>query len=109
MSSNSKPIVLLRLINSQEIIGRLVDTSDGIYTLENILTVFPTQSPTNPAAYALSFDVYSYAAPESTHNIYHHSILSMTPTVPPELEKAYISRTSGIDIVTAQSSLIATK
>lgn len=90
---------LLTLVNGFELIGALLSDEPTYYRLKEPLGIQPQQ--TGHDTYGLVMVPMSAADQEGIHRIYKHSICSESETIPPEIEKAYIKRTSKIQIVSS--------
>jgi hypothetical protein len=91
----STPLALFVLPNGAEIIGTIVEHNVGIsITLEHPLVIRPIQK--KDGGLALDLFPHSLSNPEGKHIFNEQQLLSRSDTVPAQLEKAYLERTSRI-------------
>lgn len=96
-------LVLFSLPNGAEVIAKQVSVAaDGII-VDHPLIIRPIQKA--PGQYALDLFPHSLANPEGEHLFYTSQLLSKSMTVPEQLEKAYLERTSSIILASAMNDL----
>lgn len=88
---------LITLVNGFEVVGKLISDEPTYYILGEPLGIQPQQ--TGPETYGLVFTPMSAADQEGNHKIFKHAICSESEKIPDSIEKAYIKRTSKIQIV----------
>jgi hypothetical protein len=91
----STPLALFALPNGAEVIGAITEHNVGVtITLEHPLVIRPIQK--KDGGIALDLFPHSLSNPEGKHVFNEDQILSRSESVPPQLEKAYLERTSRI-------------
>lgn len=94
-------LALFTIIGSHEIIGKVIDDSSSSpsIVIEHPLVIRPIQK--GPNQWALDLFPHSLANPEGEHTFFKSAIVSRTEGISPDLEKAYIERTSSIILASA--------
>jgi hypothetical protein len=91
-------VKLVRLTNGEEVIFDVGTDTENTVEMKNPQLVQIV--PQGPDTYGIAMLPYSPAVPSGSHILNKKNIMSETET-PADLEKAYIQRTSGIEIVTS--------
>lgn len=103
----SKTLIMFHNTFGQEIIAEDVtpDTAkSGVKLLANLLVV--TVVPQSASTYGLGLIPYSPSNPDGNWYVSVNDIVGVAETIPTEIEKAYLSRTSSIEIATSLSSIL---
>lgn len=85
------------LINGYELIGTVISHEPTYYVMEKILGVQVASH--QDGSYELMFVPFSVVNPNGNHRLYKHAICAASDTIPEDLEKAYIRRTSKFEII----------
>jgi hypothetical protein len=97
-------ITLFKLVSGEEIIATVTDDrTPSTITVEKARAIAVVQ--TGPQQYGLQLFPFLKGAPDEEFDLYIHSIIGQLPA-PADLERSYISQTSGIEIATSLSPLL---
>ena len=98
-------VVAIKLMNAEEIIGRLVAHEGDTYTIKHPVVL--TLVPTGPGQSAVTFTPFSMGIDEDQAFEINLARMLFKPVPAREdAEKQYVKVTSGIELVTNPSSLI---
>lgn len=94
-------VKLVKLVSGEEVIFRDggEDTNAGTIVMKNPITLHVV--PQGQEQYGLQLFPYSPSCPEGDHVLHIAHVVSECAEVPDGLEKAYIQRTTGIEIASA--------
>ncbi len=92
-------LILFTSSTGLEIIGKLQSETDQHFIVERPLGFHPVQMPN--LQYQIQLIPYSLANPDGFHK-FSKPVVSVSMSIPSELEKTYLSTTSGIEIVSAR-------
>jgi hypothetical protein len=91
----STELALFALPNGAEVIGAVTEHNPGFtITLEHPLVIRPIQK--KDGGLALDLFPHSLSNPEGKHIFFINQLLSRSESIPAQLEKAYLERTSRI-------------
>jgi hypothetical protein len=93
---------MFTLSTGLEIITDVTDETPTYVVAKRPLVITPV--PQGNDTYGLAFMPYSPADPEGSSRVYFTNIVSEAVEVPAELIKAYVSRTSNIEIASSLAS-----
>jgi hypothetical protein len=96
-------ITLFKLVSGEEIIATVSDKNDTRYVASKAMAIGVVQ--TGPQQYGLQLYPFLKGSPDGEFELQAHAVMGSMPT-PPDLERSYISQTSGIEIATSLSPLL---
>jgi len=96
MSTNVK---LVRLVTSEEVIFEVIEDAVNVYKAKKPIALHVV--PQGNEQYGLQLFPYSPSNPEGEQLIFKDKIVSESVEVPEGLVKAYVQRTTGIEIASA--------
>lgn len=88
---------LFILINGHEVIGKLVSDEPTYYIVDQPLGIQVV--PQQDGAYGLQLVPFSAVNTDGEIRIYKHAICAESEHIPTDIEKAYVQRTSRIQII----------
>ena len=92
-------IKLVKLVSGEEVIFKMSDFTDSTYI--DVKPILLHVVPQGNEQYVLQLFPYSASNPEGDQVIYRDKIVSESVEVPEGLVKAYVQRTTGIEIASA--------
>lgn len=99
-------VTLFKLVSGEEILATIVEDrppSSNIIHVKKARGIAVVQ--TGPQQYGLQLFPFLKGAPDEEFELYCQSIIGQLPA-PDDLERSYISQTSGIEIATSLSPLL---
>lgn len=96
-------IDVIKLVSGEEIIATVEATGPTSITVSKAMALAVVQ--TGPQQYGLQLYPFLKGAPEESFELYTSAIMGRLPA-PADLERSYISQTSGIEIATSLSPLL---
>lgn len=101
----SRELKLFKLVSGEELVGTIVgeDSNANTYNIKDARTFIVI--PNGQQSYALDLVPFLRGEPDGELTLFKHAILA-TCEVSADLERAYLSRTSGIEIASSLSPLM---
>lgn len=96
-------ITLFKLVSGEEVIATVSDKTNTTFTVSKAMAIGVVQ--TGPQQYGLQLYPFLKGSPDGEFTLFAQAIMGTMPT-PPDLERSYISQTSGIEIATSLSPLL---
>ena len=93
----SQEVIYFKAINDQEIIARLIEETDEHYTIEKA-RVLATQPGNQPGQLTVGLVPWFMGDPDGTVDVSKAHVFARLSKAPKELEKGYLTQTSGIDL-----------
>lgn len=90
---------LVKLASGEEVIFKAGEENNNSVIMKNPITLHVV--PQGQDQYGLQLYPYSPSCPEGDHKLYNSQVVSECVNIPDGLIKAYIQRTTGIEIASA--------
>ena len=96
-------VKLIKLVSGEEIVATVSASTPEKLTMSKAMSMNVVQ--TGPQQYGIHLYPFLKGAPEGEFDMYAHAIMCIM-LAPTDLERSYISQTSGIEIATSLSPLL---
>lgn len=87
------------LVNGYDVIGKVIEETDTTFTTEHALLIRVVQQ--GPEQYGLALVPFDPSHPEGKVKFYRNNVVCEVVDLPAGMEKAYLERTSSIQIIQA--------
>jgi hypothetical protein len=99
----SRELALFKLVSGEEVIATVLEQKETYYVLKDVRTFIVI--PNGQQSYALDIVPLLRGEPDGEMTLFRHAVTG-TCKVSADLERAYLSRTSGIEIASSLSPLM---